>query len=88
MGCCGVVGLWGWELVEVGKSLWLECGLVLCGSLPADDRALIEAESLAGKLPHGVLRCCGVGSWLRLGKVSGLNVVLFSVGVCLQTMGH
>ena len=43
------------------------CGLMgwhfafdLCGSLPADDSAVIEAVSLAGKLLHGAVRLDGL----------------------------
>ena len=28
----------------------------LCGSLPADDSAVVQAQSLAGKLSHGAVR--------------------------------
>ena len=49
-----------------------ECGFVLCGSLPADDGAVIEAASLAGKLPHSA-------EWLVLGCQFGFGLVVRGV---------
>ena len=43
----------------------------LCGSLPADDSAVVQAPSLAGKLPHRAVRLA--------------CLLLIYVGVCLQT---
>ena len=65
---------------------------VLCGSLPASDTAVIEAQSLAGKLPHGLVRR-GLLSYFadfelpeRLIKTTALQCGMSYVGACLQAI--